>query len=99
MTSPDWVAFDRELAARRRAFVDGFVEFLRLESVSQAPAKVRATGEWLAATLRARGLEGRGLGAGGHPAGVGGGRGGGAPPTGPLPRHHQTKPDPPEGWR
>ena len=44
----DWTAFDRRLTARRRAIVERFVEFLRLESVSQEPEKVRATGEWLA---------------------------------------------------
>ena len=55
----DWPTFDRALASRRRAIVENFVEFLRLESVSQAPAKVRVAGEWLAGALRARGLDGR----------------------------------------
>jgi len=34
--SQDWSAFDRACASRRRAIVESFVEFLRLESVSQA---------------------------------------------------------------
>src|SRR5438552_936751 len=65
---PDWTTFDRVLAARRRAIVESFLEFLRLESVSQEPDKVRVTGEWLAAALRARGLAGRVLETGGNPA-------------------------------
>ena len=44
----------RLLVSRRRAMVEIFVEFLRLESVSQEPEKVRATGEWLASAMRAR---------------------------------------------
>ena len=64
----DWTAFDRLLASRRRAIVLGFVEFLRLNSVSQEPDKVRATGQWLAAEMEARGLEGRLLETGGNPA-------------------------------
>ena len=49
----DWTAFDRLLASRRRAIVESFADFLRLNSVSQEPEKVRATGEWLAAAMRA----------------------------------------------
>ena len=55
----DWTAFDRVLTERRRTIVEGFIEFVRLESVSQEPEKVRVTGEWLAETLRARTLDGR----------------------------------------
>src|SRR5215831_7591915 len=98
MASPDWLAFDRELASRRRAFVEGFVQFLRLESVSQAPAKVRAAGEWLAATLRARGLEGRMLETGGNPAVFGERRVAGATRTVLIYCHYDTKPIPPKGW-
>jgi acetylornithine deacetylase/succinyl-diaminopimelate desuccinylase-like protein len=98
MASPDWLAFDRELASRRRSFVDGLVEFLRLESVSQAPAKVRAAGEWLAATLRARGLEGRMLETGGNPAVFGERQVAGATRTVLIYCHYDTKPIPPKGW-
>jgi acetylornithine deacetylase/succinyl-diaminopimelate desuccinylase-like protein len=98
MVSPDWLAFDRELASRRRAFVDGFVEFLRLESVSQAPAKVRAAGEWLAATLRVRGLEGRMFETGGNPAVFGERRVAGATRTVLIYCHYDTKPIPAKGW-
>src|SRR6516164_237118 len=40
--------------ASRRPLIQGFVEFLRLNSVSQEPALVRQTGEWLARAMGAR---------------------------------------------
>jgi len=49
----DWTAFDRQLASRGRAIVQGLVEFVRFNSVSQESAGVHVTGEWLAAALRA----------------------------------------------
>jgi acetylornithine deacetylase/succinyl-diaminopimelate desuccinylase-like protein len=94
----DWAAFDRLLVARHRAIVEGFVEFLRLNSVSQEPAKVRATGEWLAAAMRARGLEGRVLETGGNPAVFGERRVPGAARTVLIYCHYDTKPIPPAGW-
>src|SRR5437870_10862680 len=95
---PNWTAFDRMLAARRRAMVESFVEFLRLESVSQEPEKVRATGEWLAAAMRARGLAGRVLETGGNPAVYGERRVAGATRTLLLYCHYDTKPIPLQGW-
>src|SRR5687767_15669003 len=94
----DWTAFDRLLVARRRAIVESFVEFLRLESVSQEPERVRATGEWLAAALRARGLDGRVLETGGNPAVFGERRVPGATRTVLIYCHYDTKPIPPKGW-
>jgi acetylornithine deacetylase/succinyl-diaminopimelate desuccinylase-like protein len=96
--SRDWNAFDRELASRRRTIVEGFVEFLRLESVSQEPAKVRVTGEWLAAALRARGLDGRVLETGGNPAVFAERRVPGATRTVLIYCHYDTKPIPAKGW-
>src|SRR5688572_13110483 len=96
--SGDWGAFDRRLASRRRAIVESFVEFLRLESVSQVPAKVRVTGVWLAAALRARGLDGRVLETGGNPAVFGERRVPGATRTVLIYCHYDTKPIPPKGW-
>src|SRR5205809_1146494 len=95
---PDWSAFDRVLAARRRAIVESFLELLRLESVSPEPLKVRVTGEWLAAAMRARGLGGRVLETGGNPAVFGERRIPGATKTVLLYCHYDTKPIPLNGW-
>src|SRR5262245_54989844 len=94
----DWIPFDRQLASRRRSIVEGFNDFLRLNSVSQEPTKVRATGEWLAAALRARGLEGRVLETGGNPAVFGERRVPGATRTVLIYCHYDTKPIPSKGW-
>jgi len=94
----DWSAFDRALAARRRAIVDGFVDFLRVESVSQRPEKVRIAGEGLAAALRARGLDGRVLETGGNPAVFGQRRVPGTARTVLIYCHYDTKPIPLVGW-
>jgi acetylornithine deacetylase/succinyl-diaminopimelate desuccinylase-like protein len=94
----DWTAFDRLLAARRRAIVEGFVDFLRLNSVSQEPEKVRATGEWLASAMRARGLDGRILETGGNPAVFGERRVPGATRTVLVYCHYDTKPIVLKGW-
>jgi len=91
-------AFDRLLATRRRAMVEEFVTFLRLNSVSQEPAKVRQTGEWLAARMRAQGLEGRVLETGGNPAVFGEWRVPGATRTVLIYCHYDTKPVPLKGW-
>ena len=94
----DWTAFDRLLASRRRAIVESFADFLRLNSVSQEPDKVRATGEWLAAAMRARGLDGRVLETGGNPAVFGERRVPGATRTVLIYCHYDTKPIPAKGW-
>ena len=94
----DWAAFDRLLASRRRAIVEGFIDFLRLNSVSQEPDKVRATGEWLAAALHARGLDSRVLETGGNPAVFGERRVPGATRTVLIYCHYDTKPIPLQGW-
>ena len=94
----DWATFDRHLTSRRRAIVEGLVEFVRLNSVSQESARVRATGEWLAAALRARGLHGRLLETGGNPVVFGERRVPGATRTLLIYCHYDTKPIPPAGW-
>jgi len=94
----DWAAFDRRLAARRRAIVEGLVELVRLNSVSQNPAGVRQTGEWLAAALRARGLDGRVIQTGGNPVVFGERHVAGATRTVLLYCHYDTKPIPRNGW-
>jgi acetylornithine deacetylase/succinyl-diaminopimelate desuccinylase-like protein len=94
----DWTVFDRLLMSRRRTIVESFVDFLRHNSVSQEPVKVRATGEWLAAVMRARGLEGRLLETAGNPAVFGERRVPGASRTVLIYCHYDTKPVPPRGW-
>jgi acetylornithine deacetylase/succinyl-diaminopimelate desuccinylase-like protein len=94
----DWTAFDRLLASRRRTIVESFADLLRLNSVSQEPEKVRATGEWLAAAMRARGLGGRVLETGGNPAVFGERRVQGATRTVLIYCHYDTKPIPLKGW-
>jgi acetylornithine deacetylase/succinyl-diaminopimelate desuccinylase-like protein len=96
---PDWSAFDRRLATRRRPIVESFVEFLRRESVSQEPERVRATGEWLAAEMRRLKLDGRVLETdGGNPAVFGERRVPGATRTVLFYCHYDTKPIPLNGW-
>ena len=94
----DFSVLDRLLAARRRPIVEGFVDFLRLNSVSQEPEKVRVAGEWLAARMRERGLDGRVMETGGGPAVFGERRVPGATRTVLIYCHYDTKPIPPKGW-
>ena len=74
------------------------MEFVRLNSVSQESARVRVTGEWLAAALRARGLDGQLLETGGNPVVFGERRVPGATRTLLIYCHYDTKPIPPTGW-
>src|SRR5215831_18634384 len=94
----DWSQFDRLLVSRRRAIVEGFIDFLRYNSVSQEPDRVRDTGQWLAAMLRALGLDGRVLETGGNPAVFGERRVPGATRTVLIYCHYDTKPIPAKGW-
>ena len=83
-----WDAFDLRLIAKRRGIVEGFLEFLRHNTVSQNPDGVRAGGEWLAALMRRRGLESRVLETGGGPAVFGERRAPGATRTVPEENSH-----------
>src|SRR5947208_12079839 len=94
----DWAAFDRRLASRRRTIVDGLVEFVRLNSVSQNPAGVRETARWLAAALAKRGLDSRVLETAGNPLVFGERRVPAARGTVLFYCHYDTKPIPREGW-
>src|SRR5439155_11893261 len=94
----DWTAFETRLAGKRRAIVDGFLELLRRNTVSQNPEGVRAGSEWLAALMRRRGLEARVLETGGAPAVFGERRVPGAARTVLIYCHYDTKPAPGRNW-
>jgi acetylornithine deacetylase/succinyl-diaminopimelate desuccinylase-like protein len=94
----DWTVFDRRLAERRRDLVAGFIDFLRLESVSQEPERVRACGEWLTRHMAGRDLAPRMLETGGAPAIFGERRVPGARRTVLIYCHYDTKPIPLDGW-
>ena len=94
----DWPAFDRLLASRRRANVEGFVEFVRLNSVSQNPDGVRDTARWLVAALAKRGLDSCVMETGGNPVVYGERRVPGARGSILLYCHYDTKPIPRAGW-
>ncbi|HEV2053805.1 MAG TPA: M20/M25/M40 family metallo-hydrolase, partial [Methylomirabilota bacterium] len=93
-----WDAFDLRLIAKRRGILEGFLEFLRHNTVSQNPEGVRAGGEWLAALMRRRGLEARVLETGGGPAVFGERRTPGARRTVLVYCHYDTKPAPAKEW-
>jgi acetylornithine deacetylase/succinyl-diaminopimelate desuccinylase-like protein len=94
----DWTRLDVTLFARRREIVDGFIPFLRLDSVSQQPDRVRATGEWLVKAMEASGLEARVLETGGNPAVFGQRPLKGASRTLLIYSHYDVKPAPPDRW-
>ncbi len=93
-----WEAFDQRLHARRRGIVEGFLELLRRNTVSQNSPGVRAGGEWLAALMRERGLEARLLETGGAPAIFGERKVPGATRTVLIYCHYDTKPAPAKDW-
>jgi len=93
-----WDAFDKRLREKRRGIVEGFLEFLRHNTVSQNPAGVREGGEWLAALMRRRGLETRVIETGGGPAVFGERRVPGAKRTVLVYCHYDTKPAPAKEW-
>jgi acetylornithine deacetylase/succinyl-diaminopimelate desuccinylase-like protein len=100
MTLPktDWTAFDRIRHERRREQVASFVEFLRRDSVSQEPERVRRCGDWLAQRMAALGLAPRVIETGGNPAVFGERRVPGARRTLLIYCHYDTNPIPPAGW-
>ncbi len=100
MTTPrsDWDGLEHAIQSRRRPIVEGLAEFLRLDTVSQHPAQVRAGGEWLARAMRARGLEAHVLETGGNPAVYGAFPAPGARRTVLIYCHYDVKPAPATGW-
>src|SRR6202035_1081150 len=69
---PDWAGLHHAVTTRHLPIMEGLAEFLRLDTVSQKPDRVRAGAEWLSRAMRARGLEARVLETGGNPAVFGG---------------------------
>ena len=55
----DWNGLDQLVARERRQIVASFIDFLRLNTVSQEPEQVRRGGEWLLEVMRSRGLDAR----------------------------------------
>ena len=95
----DWGEFDRTLRVRRRQTFARFVDFLRLDTVSQEPARVRRGAEWLARAMTERGLEARLLEGEGNPSVYAERRVPGARRTVLIYCHYDTKPAPPGEWR
>ena len=103
ITSPTASDKVRETAERIKARVtgpimDGLADFLRLDTVSQKPDRVRAGAEWLAGAMRARGLEARIMETGGNPAVFGSFPGPRAERTLLIYCHYDVKPAPAAGW-
>src|SRR5438034_5179682 len=94
----NWATFDQRLTAKRQRIVQGFLELLRRNTVSQNPHGVRAGGEWLAALMKSRGLDARVLDTGGGPAVFGERRMPGATRTVLVYCHYDTKPAPLAEW-
>jgi len=94
----DWTRFDHELIAKRRSIVEGFLDLLRQNTVSQNPDGVRRGGERLAALMRSRGLDARVLETGGGPAVFAERRVPGATRTVLIYCHYDTKPAPAKEW-
>src|SRR5260370_2782776 len=92
---PNWAGFRQAVAARQRLIMEGLAEFLRLDTVSQKPDRVRTGAEWLSRAMRARGLEAHVLETGGNPAVYGALPVPGAERTLLLHSHHDVKPAPP----
>jgi acetylornithine deacetylase/succinyl-diaminopimelate desuccinylase-like protein len=94
----DWAPFDRALRARRRPILEGFVECLRVDTVSQQPVRVRAGAGWLARAMEHAGLSARVLETGGNPVVFGQRRVTSASRTVLIYCHFDTKPAPAPGW-
>ena len=96
--SPDWAGLGQAVAARRRPIMDGLADFLRLDTVSQKPDRVRAGAEWLTRAMQARGLEARIMETGGNPVVYGALPAPGTTVTVLIYCHYDVKPAPPAGW-
>jgi acetylornithine deacetylase/succinyl-diaminopimelate desuccinylase-like protein len=96
--SPDWAGLGQAITARRRPILEGLAEFIRLDTVSQRPDRVRVGAEWLTRAMRARGIEARIMETGGNPAVYGAVPAPGATSTVLIYCHYDVKPATPTGW-
>ena len=94
----DWGGFEQAIAARRRPIMEGLARFLRLDTVSQNPAGVRAGAEWLVHAMQARGLTAQVMETGGNPAVYGSLLLPAAARTVLIYCHYDVKPATPAGW-
>src|SRR5262245_2037902 len=101
MVSPmtDWDSFAQSLASRHRQITEGLAAFVRMDTVSQEPERVRRGAEWLAGAMRARGIESQILETGGNPAVFGQLTVPGARHTVLIYCHYDVKPAPIDEWR
>ncbi len=99
MPMTNWGLFDQALGARHRSITEGLASFLRVDTVSQEPERVRRGAEWLVAAMHARGIDGRIMETGGNPAVFGELPVPGARRTVLLYCHYDVKPAPADEWR
>jgi len=95
---PDWQGLTRAIASRRRAIVEGLSEFVRHDTVTQNPDRVREGARWLVQIMGSRGVAARILETGGNPAVYGALPCPEARRTVLLYCHYDTKPAPLGGW-
>ncbi|HET8579037.1 MAG TPA: M20/M25/M40 family metallo-hydrolase [Methylomirabilota bacterium] len=94
----DWSRFERALDARRRQIVEGLVDFLSVDTVSQHADRVRRGADWLVRAMRARGLDARVMETQGNPVIFAEKPAAGARRTVLIYCHYDVKPAPPDGW-
>jgi acetylornithine deacetylase/succinyl-diaminopimelate desuccinylase-like protein len=94
----DWTAFDRALGGAHREIAEGLAAFVRVDTVSQEPDRVRLGAAWLARAMRDRGIEPRVIETGGNPAVFGALAAPGARRTVLVYCHYDVKPAPAREW-
>ena len=98
VSAADREALDRAIRARQRPIVDGLVEFLRRDTVTQNPEGVRTGAGWLTRAMRTRGLAAEVMETGGNPVVYGALPAPSAQRTVLIYCHYDVKPAPPTGW-
>lgn len=96
--APDWAGLARAITAHHRPILGGLADFIRLDTVSQRPERVRDGAEWLTRAMQDRGIEARIMETGGNPAVYGTFPAPGATSTVLIYCHYDVKPAAPAGW-